>query len=367
MGNNLDIKHIVYITTNKVNGKVYIGVHQTNKPYEFDGYLGNSAWINNPSSYNKGKYPIHAAILKYGTHNFVRRTLKVFDNRQDALDLEAWLVNDEFIKRPDTYNIVVGGGAPPILNKEVYQFDIKGNFIKKWISETEINKFYETHVQFSDIINNKRSFAGYFWSFTPSINIEEYKTENKYGFISQYNLDGVLLATYKSTTIAAQKLDLNRDAITRSVLKKTPYAGCYFLKADVDIAEVMSNKYKPMLGKNLVYRYLKTGELDAKFTSILQAEKSTPNVGKNSIAKSIINRKLNGGYYWAYVEADNYFNIADPGYKKLIKIAQYTKEGELIKVWSDPKECKSNFPYCMQVCQGKAKSTQGYVFKYIQD
>ena len=366
MGNNSELKYIVYITTNKVNGKIYIGIHGTDKPYEFDGYLGNGSTIHNPSSYNKGKYPLHAAILKYGTSNFVRRTLKVFDNKQDALDLEAWLVTKEFISRPDTYNVTVGGGAPPLLTKEVYQFDIKGNFIKKWESESEIKRFYDCKVQFSDIIENKRSFAGYFWNFEPTIKIEEYKTECKYGFISQYNLEGILLATFKSTTIAAQKLDMDREAITRAVFKKKPYAGCYFLKADVDIAEVLSNKYKPMIGKKTVCRYLKSGEFDTKFESILQAEKQTPNVGQSSISKAIINRKLNGGYYWAYVEAENYFDIKDPSYREEIKIAQYDKEGNLIKIWGNYKECKKEFPYCLQVCQGKAKSTKGYIFKYVQ-
>ena len=36
MGNNL--KSILYLTVNTVNNKIYIGIHITNKPYEFDGY-----------------------------------------------------------------------------------------------------------------------------------------------------------------------------------------------------------------------------------------------------------------------------------------------------------------------------------------
>ena len=40
MGNNLGIKYIVYETRNIVNNKIYIGVHHTTTPYEFDNYLG---------------------------------------------------------------------------------------------------------------------------------------------------------------------------------------------------------------------------------------------------------------------------------------------------------------------------------------
>ena len=34
------MKYIVYCTTNLVNNKTYIGVHQTENPDKFDGYIG---------------------------------------------------------------------------------------------------------------------------------------------------------------------------------------------------------------------------------------------------------------------------------------------------------------------------------------
>lgn len=367
MGNNFDIKYIVYITTNKINNKIYIGVHKTETPYVFDGYLGCGAWINTPSSYNKGKVPLHRALLKYGTQSFVRKTIKVFETEKEALDFEAFVVNEEFIKRSDTYNAVIGGGMPPLLTKEIYQFNINGNLIKKWDSEADILKYYDCKVQLSDIINKKRNFAGSFWSFNNSINPNEYKIECKYGFIDQYNKEGVLLNTFKNTTLAAQKLDIDRQAITRAVFKKTLCAGYYFVKSGVDIAEVLSSKYKPMLGKNNVYRYLKDGTFDTKFSSVRQAEQNTPSIGVNALRSAIINCTLKGGYYWAYEESDNYFNLINPGEKRVVKIAQYTKEGELVKIWNSAKECKKEFPYALQVCQGKTKSTKNYVFKYIQD
>ena len=78
MGNNL--KYIVYLTTNKVNNKIYIGVHETTTPETFDNYLGCGAYTNKPASYNKGKTHLHNAILKYGVSAFYRITLKIFDN-----------------------------------------------------------------------------------------------------------------------------------------------------------------------------------------------------------------------------------------------------------------------------------------------
>lgn len=39
------MKYIVYQTTSKINNKIYIGVHKTEDPDTFDGYLGNGVYI----------------------------------------------------------------------------------------------------------------------------------------------------------------------------------------------------------------------------------------------------------------------------------------------------------------------------------
>lgn len=39
------MKYIVYLTTNLVNRKIYVGVHKTENPDIFDGYLGNGLTI----------------------------------------------------------------------------------------------------------------------------------------------------------------------------------------------------------------------------------------------------------------------------------------------------------------------------------
>lgn len=91
---------IVYKTTNKINEKIYVGVHKTSEPNIFDGYLGSGNFITE-------------AIRKYGKENFFRETLFVFDSEKDAEEKESELVNQEFIDREDTYNITLGGNLPP--------------------------------------------------------------------------------------------------------------------------------------------------------------------------------------------------------------------------------------------------------------
>ena len=74
------MKYIVYQTTSKINNKIYIGVHKTEDPDTFDGYLGNGVYIYRPSSYMHPKTHFQFAVKKYGIKNFIRTTLKVFDN-----------------------------------------------------------------------------------------------------------------------------------------------------------------------------------------------------------------------------------------------------------------------------------------------
>jgi hypothetical protein len=125
------MKYIVYLTTNKVNNKIYVGVHKTEDSNKFDNYIGCGVYITSPKTYKNPKTPFQSAVLKYGVNNFIRHTIRVFNNLNDALDLEKRIVNQEFIKRTDTYNITIGGGLPPDLSKIVYQFDLNGNLIKE--------------------------------------------------------------------------------------------------------------------------------------------------------------------------------------------------------------------------------------------
>jgi hypothetical protein len=83
--------HIVYLTTNLINNKIYVGKHST---YNLDdGYLGSGKSL---------KY----SIKKHGEVNFKRQILHFCLTEDHAYELESQIVDQWFIDRKDTYNLI---------------------------------------------------------------------------------------------------------------------------------------------------------------------------------------------------------------------------------------------------------------------
>lgn len=88
--------HFVYITTNLINGKQYVGEHSTNSID--DNYLGS------------GKACILPAIKKYGKENFKREILEYFPIKQEAFDAQEKYINQYNTLSPNGYNVSPKGG-----------------------------------------------------------------------------------------------------------------------------------------------------------------------------------------------------------------------------------------------------------------
>lgn len=135
--------YIVYKTTNIINGMTYIGYHKVDEnddnldPY----YIGCGVSTNRLKSTNREKTHFQRAVAKYGAENFKREVLWTFDNLQDALDLERWLVYPEYVKDPNNYNMVVGGITGEDLSKAVYIYDLKGELVKECHSRSDAALF----------------------------------------------------------------------------------------------------------------------------------------------------------------------------------------------------------------------------------
>ena len=87
---------IVYQTTNLLTDRIYIGFHSTDNP----NYLGSGVALQD-------------AITKYGKENFQRTT--IFEGtEEECLELEEFIVDEEFVLSESNYNLTVGGGRPPV-------------------------------------------------------------------------------------------------------------------------------------------------------------------------------------------------------------------------------------------------------------
>lgn len=89
------MKFYVYRTINIVNGKEYIGVHQSHR-INYDNYMGSGVLFIR-------------AIKKYGKDSFVREIVGEFETRSEAEALEAELVTEEYVKLCSNYNLAPGG------------------------------------------------------------------------------------------------------------------------------------------------------------------------------------------------------------------------------------------------------------------
>lgn len=114
----------VYKLTNKINNKIYYGVHRTNNLD--DGYMGSGLLIKR-------------AINKHGIENFCKEIIEFFDNYIDALNTEKFIVNYEFINRLDNYNVKEGGFGACKWSEE-YKQHLSDSALKKWESEEFRNK-----------------------------------------------------------------------------------------------------------------------------------------------------------------------------------------------------------------------------------
>ncbi len=88
--------HYVYITTNLINGKQYVGDHSTDNLN--DRYLGS------------GRPYLQEALKEYGRKNFKREILEFFSTRKEAFEAQEKYIKVYDTLSPNGYNISSKGG-----------------------------------------------------------------------------------------------------------------------------------------------------------------------------------------------------------------------------------------------------------------
>lgn len=360
------MKYIVYCTTNKVNNYIYIGVHKTENPNVFDYYYGCGVWKNDKKTYIHPKTKFQYAIKEYGFSNFIRNTIKVFDNSEDAYFLEAELVDEEFLKRPDVYNMVLGGrGGSDAEAIKTYQYDENGNFIKEYCSINYAARAMNRNMKtIWRAIKWKIKAAGYFWATVKyeKLDLTNYKTENiSQGIpLYQYSDNGEFECCYDSITTAAKLLNVNKSNLQVSIKVGTKCNNHYFSTVySPNFAISKTEKIKI----TKVYQYDLTGNFIQEWSSALQARKQ---LGFTSdIYKAIKLGRTAGGFQWSLEKLDSIAPVK-PKSGKSRPIGKYDLNGNLIKTYPTAKTAKDeNGGGVGDVLRGRYKTHKGYIYKYL--
>lgn len=164
----------IYLITNKVNGKGYIG--QTSKTVEH-------RWKQHIYDSHKVKIDtyFHQAMKNYGDNNFeIKELLCVSNDTQDGLiemlnEIEIEYISKYQTLRPNGYNTAIGGNVLPntFTQVKVYQFDMIGNFITEYESMADASQ--KTNTQQSDIskccYGVIKSANNFIWSLTKDVDM----------------------------------------------------------------------------------------------------------------------------------------------------------------------------------------------------
>lgn len=359
------MKHIVYLTINTKNRKIYIGIHEI-KDDKFDNYIGNGVFIN--KVINNPTTPFQYAVKKYGVNAFERITLFRCNTREEALEIEAIIVNEDFLKRPDVYNVTLGGGLPPMLNKEICQYSLDGKFIKQWFSVEEASK--AMGAAFAGCLSNavyyKTVSFGYLWSNEKidQLNLEEYKNSVQKIQVHVYDENRKYIDSFDSLSDAARFFEISKaSSISDAIKSNKIFHNMYFSSIKTNILPLN----KEFTNSCPVYQYDLEGNYLKTFRSRKDIKKEL--IESTSGLSDAIYKSLPFlGFRWSLDKMDildniNFLKITSKGKK----IGQYTQEGELVKIYDTVRECRKDFGNVSKVLRGTVSHCKNFMFKYIEE
>lgn len=339
------MKYIVYLTKNKkskINGEnnIYIGVHKTENPEIFDGYIGCGVYVNQPSTYMYPKTPFQYAVKKYGIDAFERTVLFIFDSAEEAYSKEAELVDINFLKLSHTYNACLGGYYCNNY-KPLYQFDLQGNLKRKWDFSIEAYEFYSLPMEkFEYAIHDKHPLLDSFWATSDTINITEYSNKpwGEPKVTHLYDKNGKWLGEFISRKKCGDFIGINEEVIVKAIKQQSLISKTYYVSDKM--VDIFIPKAKPQYSKQKIYVYDTQGNLLGN------------GIGKEIMP--IINeyswqtirdafRYKNGWYKDYYLSLEEISQIPERTVGSRIKVDVFDKYGNFIETLNTVKEVKEKY------------------------
>lgn len=355
------MKTIVYLTINTVNHKIYVGVHTTENPDVFDGYLGCGCNRNAPSSYKRSKTPFQYAINKYGVDAFRRYTLAIFDNEEDAFELESKIVTEEFIRLPYVYNATTGGHKGQDQSVTVYQYTLSGEFVDSFPSYRKAAECLNcSSSSIKAAAKYKTTSHKYLWTneYKEKLDINQFNVFDPES-IFEYDENGNFITSYESVTKIIEKYSVNRSTVNRAIQGKYNLNGKYYSREFVDKFDKFTNtsiKNKP------IYLYNLDGTFFKEYSSPIECVKSFGLKSSSSISSAIrLGRAFKG--YQVYLEkVESAKKLQLNNQKKLVD--QYDMQGNYIKTWDSITAAVKEYGQGVCRCiKGQSKHCKNFIFK----
>lgn len=298
-------KYIVYKHTNKINGKVYIGITRTSVELR---------WRRDGSGYKKC-IKFYNAIKKYGWNNFRHEILYTGLSKEEACTLEIELIS-KYKKENNSYNISGGGEGSGLVAEETkrklsqYRGE-KASMFGKHPSKETIEKRIETRRKRGGYSSDTSHLAIYrlrkgkdspMYGRAPSINT--LKALRK--AVLQFSLDGKYIKEFSSIKEAAIECKISSSAIHNSIVGKTIKAGAFIwrFKRDLEGIDYTSNEYRVVTRVNKVKKKIaRINNTEVIIYSSITEAASRNNISRDKLCSYLLGRShiKPNNYDWKYI------------------------------------------------------------------
>lgn len=293
---------IIYLITNNVNNKKYIG--QTTRGLK-------ERWYQHiyDARTKRTNMPLHLAMNKYGVDNFSIKEIDSAFSKEELNQKEKDYIEyyNSQIKHGKGYNIELGGENREIRGSHVYQFSLDGKEIKEFNSIASAAR--ETGTSPSGIslcCQKKRRFSNDFqWCYSKNkdfiVGIRPTPQQKTSKSVIQYDDKNNIIKIWESATQASKELNIPRQHIYKVCKGERQHCGgykwrYYNSKDNTPIKRKITNKGKPVQQFSLNNIFIR------EYPTIREAEKALGiKMGKSKIPEVCQGkRKTCGGYVWRY-------------------------------------------------------------------
>jgi len=202
---------LIYITTNLVNGKQYVGKHVAE--IIKDEYLGSGQILNK-------------AINKYGRKCFKRELLEICESKKDLNKKEVFWIKEKNTLHPNGYNLTKGGTGGDTFsdnpNKERTRLNRSKSIKKYWDNlskedkEKRVSKIRgkkrsdESKKRYSKAKKGIKKTSEHLKNLSKSLKkAKKGKTTYNQKSIDVFNINGKLINTFPSIAETARQLKEN--------------------------------------------------------------------------------------------------------------------------------------------------------------